>query len=248
MHSFLTTPPTTTTPTTTTVSSNMQMNYVGGAYAVAPTATLPMPMHMYSLGGTYSTTAAPGHPLCSTGYGGLAAPGVWSSGSKPIWSTSQGLVPPTHPANATSINLGVPAGLGVAKPIWYASQVTPGQPTIVPPMNPGQVVNDQGAGGGWPGWGQMQGTPGQVGVPLVPPTLLPQALLHQDWFSEGKSSDSKCKRSKHWMRPDFYIPVDKKYNELSFRELMFGMVSVAECMARYNLPNYPVLNYLEHMK
>ena len=29
---------------------------------------------------------------------------------------------------------------------------------------------------------------------------------------------------------------------------MFGMISVVECMARYNLPNYPVLNYIEHMK
>ena len=90
--------------------------------------------------------------------------------------------------------------------------------------------------------------PGQVGVPLVPPTFLPQSLLHQDWFGDGKPSDSKNKRSKHWMQPDFYIPTDKRYDELLYRELMFGMISVKECMARYDLPNYPVLNYLEHFR
>ena len=50
------------------------------------------------------------------------------------------------------------------------------------------------------------------------------------------------------MRPDFYIPTEKRYGELTYRELMFGMSSVTECIARYNLPTYPVLNYLEHVK
>ena len=50
------------------------------------------------------------------------------------------------------------------------------------------------------------------------------------------------------MRPDFYIPTEKRYDELSYRELIFGMVSVAECMACYNMPSFPVLNYLEHLK
>ena len=101
---------------------------------------------------------------------------------------------------------------------------------------------------GWTGWGGMQSLPGQVGVPLVPPTLLPESLLHQDWFGDGKPSDGKNRRSKHWMRPDFYIPTEKRYDVLSYRELMFGMILVAECMARYNLPNYQVLNYLEHFR
>ena len=29
---------------------------------------------------------------------------------------------------------------------------------------------------------------------------------------------------------------------------MFGMISVAECLARYNIPHMPVLSYLEHLK
>ena len=29
---------------------------------------------------------------------------------------------------------------------------------------------------------------------------------------------------------------------------MFGMISVAECLARYNIPHMPVLSFLEHLK
>ena len=47
-------------------------------------------------------------------------------------------------------------------------------------------------------------------VPLVPPTLLPQSLLHQDWFSSDRSTESKGKQAKHWLRPDFYLPHDKE--------------------------------------
>ena len=148
------------------------------------------------------------------------------------------------------VNKDIPAGLGVLKPDWSVPQVQarslhPQQVVplssaphlhihqaalVVPPCNPtiSQPI-------GWTGLGGMQSTPGQVGVPLVPLTLLPQSLRHQDWFGDGKSSDGKNKRSKHWMRPDFYIPTEKRYDELLYRELMFGMISVAVCMARYNL-------------
>ena len=78
------------------------------------------------------------------------------------------------------------------------------------------------------------------GVQMVPPTLLPQSLLHQDWFSSDRSSESKGKRAKHWLRPDFYLPHEKKYDDVSYNELIFGMISVAECLARYNIPQVPV--------
>ena len=94
----------------------------------------------------------------------------------------------------------------------------------------------------------MKNTPGQVGILLVPHMLLPQSLLHQNWFADSKPSYNKRKRSKHWMRLDFDISTKKRYDELSYQELIFGMVSVAEFMARYNLPSYQVLNYLEHLK
>ena len=207
--------------------------------------------------------AAPLPPVSAHSSVPLATSSPLITSATPIVNTTSvsGLpssAPPLLPQGAQGG--GVPAGLGVLKPLWSTASVSQpwnstntgqmlGQagssavPVIIPPMNPGSIS----ASKGWPGWGQQQGTPGQVGVPLVPPTLLPQSLLHQDWFGDSKP-ESKSKRSKHWMRPDFYIPSEKRYDELSYRELMFGMVSVAQCMARYNIPTYPVLNYLEHMK
>ena len=133
---------------------------------------------------------------------------------KPVWSLPQYQV--------TSLHQAIPAAVPVtshmhihqqaqAAPLSTAPHMHIHQPApVVPPCNP--TVNGPL---GWPGWGGLQSTPGQVGVPLVPPTLLPQSLLHQDWFNDGKSSEGKNKRSKHWMRPDFYIPTEKRYNELS---------------------------------
>ena len=189
------------------------------------------PIQPTQLGSTPSTTTMNSQS---------AGPATYPSWSLPPPGLGATRGVPTQPPQ---VGPGVPAGLGVAKPIWSTTQSAglPNNPPMVPPHNPS-------AGNmGWAGWGSLQSTPGQVGVPIVPPTLLPNSLLHQDWF-ETKTSDSKGKRSKHWMRPDFYIPSEKRYDEVTYRELMFGMVSVAECMARYNLPNYPVLNYLEHMK
>ena len=107
--------------------------------------------------------------------------------------------------------------------------------------------------GGNTGGGTPNAVPGGLsstgaGMPIVPPTLLPQSLLHQDWFTSDRSTESKGKRAKHWLRPDYYLPHDKKYDEVSYQELMFGMISVPECLSRYNIPRLPVLNYLEHLK
>ena len=108
--------------------------------------------------------------------------------------------PITATSSSTSqVSAGVPAGLGVAKPLWSSGAANYQQhinPPVVPPHNPAAGP------GGWMGWGNLQSTPGQVGVSLVPPTLLPHSLLHQDWF-ETRTTESKGKRSKHWMRPDF---------------------------------------------
>ena len=233
-----------------------------GQRALAAAAPAPVPAE---LGAGLTTTTAPSLPLglpsLHTVQSAVTVPNPVGAG---LATTSVPHVPPISVGATGSESSGIPAGLGVYKPIWStASNWTPPTTThapmggagmaypglsarsaVVPPLNPSSLPTGQG----WSGWGQQQGTPGQVGVPMVPPTLLPQALLHQDWFADNKSSESKGKRSKHWMRPDFYIPTEKRYDELSYRELMFGMISVAECMARYNLPSYPLLNYLEHLK
>ena len=36
------------------------------------------------------------------------------------------------------------------------------------------------------------------------------------------------KRSRHWICPDFHLPYDKFFDEMSYRELVFGMVCVAQ--------------------
>ena len=66
--------------------------------------------------------------------------------------------------------------------------------------------------------------------------------------AESPAPESKGKRAKDWLHPDFYLPHDKKYDDVTHQELMFSMLSVAECLARYNIPHMPVLSYLEHLK
>ena len=49
------------------------------------------------------------------------------------------------------------------------------------------------------------------------------------------------------MRPEFSIPSANRY-EFSFRELMFGMTSVAVCTAHYYLPNLEHLKFVKYVK
>ena len=81
-------------------------------------------------------------------------------------------IPPESVSNfapTSSAARGVPAGLGVYKPLWSLgynqqplgsvpaqSTVFPTQPSVVPPLNPTLPTTGQG----WPGWGQQQSTPG----------------------------------------------------------------------------------------
>ena len=94
----------------------------------------------------------------------------------------------------------------------------------------------------------VRGSAGRRGTADVNTSACQHGSVHQDWFSLNRSSESKGKRAKHWLRPDFYLPHDRKYDDSLYDELVFGMVSVAECFARYNIPQVPVLNYLEHFK
>ena len=47
------------------------------------------------------------------------------------------------------------------------------------------------------------------------------------WRWGGDSN--RRKRSRHWIRPDFHLPYDKSYDEMSYRELVYGMVCVTVC-------------------
>ena len=59
---------------------------------------------------------------------------------------------------------------------------------------------------------------------------------------------SKRKRSQSWMRPDYHLPVDKGYDEMTYRELVYGMVNVAQYINKAGIPHITVGDYLEHMK
>ena len=62
------------------------------------------------------------------------------------------------------------------------------------------------------------------------------------------SESSKRKRSQHWIRPDYHLPYDKAYEDMSYRELMFGMINVLEYIHSAEIPYFTVPAYLQHMK
>ena len=64
------------------------------------------------------------------------------------------------------------------------------------------------------------------------------------WGSEA----SRRKRSRHWIRPDFHLPYDKAYDEMTYRELMFGMVCVLQCIVKSGDERFSAEGYLEHFK
>ena len=56
------------------------------------------------------------------------------------------------------------------------------------------------------------------------------------------------KKSELWLRPDYHIPADKSYEEMSYRELVYGMVNVVQYLNMAQIPEITVADYLEHMK
>ena len=59
---------------------------------------------------------------------------------------------------------------------------------------------------------------------------------------------SKRKRSKLWIRPDYHLPIDKEYHEMSYRELIYGMINVTQALIIADHPDLNPLAYLDHMK
>ena len=126
-----------------------------------------------------------------------------------------------------------PAQLWATQGVSTLSNTAPGLPNhlwLPYQQTSTTLPNQLIAGIGSPGMGAVgSARPGMVlGSRIVPPTLLPQSLLHQDWFSSDRSTESKGKRAEHWLHPDFYLSHDKKYDDICYQELLFGMVSVAE--------------------
>ena len=65
---------------------------------------------------------------------------------------------------------------------------------------------------------------------------------------QAATEASRRKRSKLWIRPDYHLPTDKSYEEMSYRELMFGMLNVLQALMLANHPDITPLSYLDHMK
>ena len=59
---------------------------------------------------------------------------------------------------------------------------------------------------------------------------------------------TRRKRSSHWLRPDYHIPTDKVYSEMTYRELLFGMTCVQKKLMFANLPNWSARDYGDHMR
>ena len=68
------------------------------------------------------------------------------------------------------------------------------------------------------------------------------SALH--WNSES----ARRKRSRHWIRPDFHLPYDKSFDEMSYRELVFGMVCVLQSIMKSQDARFSAEGYLEHFK
>ena len=117
---------------------------------------------------------------------------------------------------------GAPANtVGAAAP-GLAAAAAPGHPTL--PSIGGDPM---------PWFGGNRPAPGLGHIPAV---LTPM------------DSESKSNRFRHWLHPSYHILSDKRYDELSYRELVYGMVCISECMARQGFPQLPVSHYLQHFK
>ena len=58
---------------------------------------------------------------------------------------------------------------------------------------------------------------------------------------------SKHKRSTNWLRPDCHIDKDKKFEDMSYFELVHGMHEVNKCIERAKIPGITAEGYAQHM-
>ena len=58
----------------------------------------------------------------------------------------------------------------------------------------------------------------------------------------------KRKRSDNWLRPDYHLDTDKKYEDMSISDLLYGMQGVYETLIKRNIPELPASAYLDHMR
>ena len=72
---------------------------------------------------------------------------------------------------------------------------------------------------------------GLAGTDASVPTQGEQSVM-AGWRWGGDSV--RRKRSRHWIRPDYHLPYDKSYDEMSYRELVYGMVCVTESILKSN--------------
>ena len=74
--------------------------------------------------------------------------------------------------------------------------------------------------------------------------------MDMDWLGNLKllSDNSKRKRSTNKLRPDCYIEVDKKFDDMNFQELSNGMNGVADYISNVNSPRISLAGYSAHMR
>ena len=108
-------------------------------------------------------------------------PGVVSSHGSLVHTSTMGhQLPVTAATTHHQVHSGIPAGLGRCRTnlIKFFNRHAVPSPAHCP-------SSESVSRPGWlSGWGSMQSMPRQVGVPLVPPTLMPNSLLHQDWLEQ----------------------------------------------------------------
>ena len=100
--------------------------------------------------------------------------------------------------------------------------------------------------------GHMGLMKGQIGLPGDLSGLLDsrQQPGDADLFSSlCKLGDAtRKKRSGHWIRPDYHIPQDKLYSEMSYRELIYGMCCVQNRLMIADIPQWSAKEYGDHMR
>ena len=87
------------------------------------------------------------------------------------------------------------------------------------------------------------------------------SLLHTPSVTAGMSPDlgwmcnlklwnesSSRKRSTSWLRPDYHITIDKKYEDMTYSELVCGMTCVLNRIRREKPPNLSPDRYLAHFQ
>ena len=65
---------------------------------------------------------------------------------------------------------------------------------------------------------------------------------------QGLFSNLRRKRARHWIRPDFHLPYDKMFDEMTYRELMYGMICVLESVHAANDARFSLKGYIDHFK